>query len=93
MKPVRQAPEPADRLSTLSVRDLIAELVQVEDTLHRLPTLLAEAESVVPPAARPLLQREHAIMDELTARRHKRGLIAAPLVPQRDHRRTPPPWA
>ena len=48
MKPVPQAPEPADRLSTLSVRDLIAELVQVEDTLHRLPALLAEAESVVP---------------------------------------------
>jgi len=91
-------PSPSEGLTGLSVRELIAELAQVEETLCQLPGLLAEADaaiptSAIPDSARPLRQRELAIVHELTARRHERGLIAAPLVPERGPHRTSPPWS
>jgi phosphoribosylcarboxyaminoimidazole (NCAIR) mutase len=82
-------------LETLApARELLAELARVEDTQRRLSALAAEADRASSyRAQRPLRQREHAIVDELTARRHRRGLIAAPLAQERPADRTPPPWA
>ena len=82
------------RLDELSARDLLAELARVEDSLRRMSALAAQADILSSDGTqRPLRQREHAIVDELTARRHRRGLIAAPPVQQRPADRTPPPWA
>jgi hypothetical protein len=84
----------AEPLEGLSARELLAELARVEDSLRRLSALAAEADRAGSyRAQRPLRQREHAIVDELTARRHRRGLIAAPLAQERPADRTPPPWA
>ncbi|MEO7268070.1 MAG: hypothetical protein ABIW49_02560 [Knoellia sp.] len=84
----------SERRSGLSVGELLAELTEVEDSLRRLPGVSAEAGTVLPETARrPLREREHAILGELTARRHRRGLIAAPLVHEGAPRRTSPPWA
>ncbi|MEO7269678.1 MAG: hypothetical protein ABIW49_10785 [Knoellia sp.] len=84
----------SERLSGLSVGQLIDELTQVEDSLRRLRGRGATADTVITESVRrPLREREHAIVAELTARRHRRGLIAAPLVQERAPRRTAPPWA
>jgi len=84
----------SQRLSELSVGELLAELTAVEDSLRRLPGRGAEADAGIPESVRrPLREREHAILGELTARRHRRGLIAAPLVHEGAPRRTSPPWA
>ena len=92
--PLARADAGADPLDGLSARELLAELARVEDSLRRLSALAGEAGSPGPyRAQRPLRQREHAIVDELTARRHQRGLIAAPLAQERPADRTPPPWA
>lgn len=96
-RPVGPRPLPtaaaSQLLPKLSIRELIAELSQVEESLRALPALLDRADELVPdPAVQSLLQREHAIVDELTARRRRRGLIAAPLVREGAPLRTPPPW-
>ena len=84
----------SERLSGLSVGELLAELTEVEDSLHRLPGVGTDADTgIAESVRRPLREREHAILGELTARRHRRGLIAAPLVQEGAPRRTPPPWA
>jgi len=83
-----------DHLDGLSAQELLAELARVEDSLRRLSALAAQAESLSSDRTqRPLRQREHAIVDELTARRHRRGLIAAPLAREKPASRTAPPWA
>ncbi|EAP97800.1 hypothetical protein JNB_12588 [Janibacter sp. HTCC2649] len=83
----------SERLSGLSVGELLAELTEVEDSLHRLPGVGADADPGIHESVRrPLREREHAILGEFTARRHRRGLIAAPLVQEGARRRTSPPW-
>ena len=83
-----------ERLPELPVGELLAELSEVEDSLRLLTGPGAEVVTVLTETVRrPLREREHAILGELTARRHRRGLIAAPLVQEGAHGRTSPPWA
>lgn len=63
--------------SRLSVRELVVELARVEESLRKLPALLARRDALIPnPTRRPLLRRERAIMGELAARRRARGAQA-----------------
>jgi hypothetical protein len=83
-----------EQLGQLSARELLAKLARVEDSLRTLRALPTGAGGRSHDRRqRPLRQQEHAIMDELTARRHRRGLIAAPLASEEPVERTRPPWA
>jgi hypothetical protein len=62
-----------DPLSRLSVRDLIAELARVEESLRTTPALLTRPGGLIRnPARRPLLRREGAVINELATRRRER---------------------
>ena len=80
-------------LPKLSVHELISELSRVEESLRALTGLSDGADEPVPdPDVQDLLRHERAIVHELTARRRRRGLVAAPLVREGAPTRTPPPW-
>ena len=93
MIPPPSAGAATEHLDQLSARELIAELARVEDSLRRLRTLSTGADSRSPDHRQgPLRRQEHAIVDELTVRRRRRGLIAAPLASEQPPERTRPPW-
>lgn len=81
-------------LTRLSVRELIAELARVEESLRALPALIARKNALIPnPARRPLLRRQSAIIGELTTRRRERGLRAGERGRGSSAAWPPPPWA
>jgi hypothetical protein len=67
--------------TTISVRDLISELAQVEDAVRRVPTVAASGPgepAPLHPELRALLARERDIIRELRRRRTQWRATCAP---------------
>jgi hypothetical protein len=64
--------------TTATVRDLLAELAQVEDAVRRVPTVAADAATSLSPELRSLMTRERDIVRELRRRRSQWRQTCAP---------------
>jgi hypothetical protein len=64
--------------TTATVRDLLAELAQVEDAVRRVPTVAADAATPLSPELRSLMTRERDIVRELRRRRSQWRQTCAP---------------
>lgn len=81
-------------LSATSVRDLVAILTQIEDTLRSTPFLIPrDGLMVVNPDIAPLLSRQRSIVAQLRARRisWRNGAVDTPRAASASWPR--PPWS